>query len=234
LVSVDELRTIELKVEAEVNVAAIEAETDAAPVAHDIERSVFVPVVSGPESAGAPPVDGSHVPYYRAIHDGLQEEMDRDPTLFIIGEDVGISGGAFKITEGFSKRYDHLDWKDYWDAKEPFVQRRIIDAPVAEAGFTGLALGATLAGLRAVVEFQYADFSSEAFKMLVNYAATQTVRQMGPVPVVFRMPSGWAPSTSLYHSVNPESKLPFEMTIQCCSSNTRAITAWPLNDFPRS
>ena len=81
----------------------------------------------------------------------------------------------------------------------------MIDAPLAESGFTGLALGAVLNGLRAVVEFQYADFASEAFKMIVNYAATQTVRRMGPVPIVFRLPSGWAPNTSIYHSVNPES-----------------------------
>jgi pyruvate dehydrogenase E1 component beta subunit len=62
--------------------------------------------------------------------------MDRDPSLFIIGEDVGISNGAFKITEGLSKRYDKVDWKDYWKSKEPFPERRVIDAPIAEAGFT--------------------------------------------------------------------------------------------------
>jgi pyruvate/2-oxoglutarate/acetoin dehydrogenase E1 component len=118
---------------------------------------------------------------------------------------LAFSDGAFKITEGLSKHFDGIEWRDFWNTSERFPQRRVIDAPIAEAGFCGLALGACLAGLKAVVEFQYADFSSEAFKMIVNYAATQTVRKMGPVPIVFRLPSGWAPSTSLYHSVNPES-----------------------------
>lgn len=123
--------------------------------------------------------------------------MDRHENLFIIGEDVGISNGAFKITDGFSKRYDKIDWSEYWQRDEPFVQRRVIDAPIAEAGFFGL--GAVTNGLRAVVAFQYADFASEAFKMIVNYGATETVRGMGPLP------AGWAPNTSIYHSVNPES-----------------------------
>ena len=175
------------------------------PDAEDIEARVFVPSVGDREPAITPTAGGTSIPYYQAIHDGLQEEMDRDASLFLIGEDIGISDGAFKITEGLSKRYDGLDWREYWDSTKRFEQRRVIDAPLAEAGFTGLALGAVLNGLRAVVEFQYADFASEAFKMIVNYAATQTVRRMGPVPIVFRMPSGWAPNTSMYHSVNPES-----------------------------
>ncbi len=203
LVSADELLVLDRRIAAEVTAASLEAEAGAIPDGRNIEAKVFVPAL--PQSEPGGPVSGTMVPYYRAIHDGLQEEMDRDPVLFLIGEDIGISDGAFKITEGFSKRYDHLDWKDYWHTSERFVQRRVIDAPIAEAGFSGLALGAVLAGLRAVVEFQYADFASEAFKMIVNYAATQTVRRMGPVPIVFRMPSGWAPNTSLYHSVNPES-----------------------------
>jgi 2-oxoisovalerate dehydrogenase E1 component beta subunit len=208
LTSADELLQVDQRVIAEVRDAAIEAEAGAAPESHDIEAQVFA-------FNGAPPptiehsqvltTATSHVSYHRGIHDALQEEMDRDDNLFLIGEDIGISDGAFKITEGFSKRYDRLNWEEHWDTANPFRQRRVIDAPLAEAGFTGLALGAVLAGLRAVVEFQYADFSSEAFKMIVNYAATQNVRGMGPVPIVFRMPSGWAPNTSLYHSINPES-----------------------------
>ncbi len=200
-----EVDAIDARIADEVRSAAIEAERGPTPNADDIESLVFAPArPSMVVLEGAPPT-GSRIRYYQAIHDALQDEMDRDPSLFIIGEDVGISNGAFKITEGFSKRYDHVDWSDYWKSRQAFPERRVIDAPIAEAGFTGLALGAVLAGLRAVVEFQYADFSSEAFKMIVNYAATQTVRQMGPVPIVFRLPSGWAPNTSLYHSVNPES-----------------------------
>jgi 2-oxoisovalerate dehydrogenase E1 component len=205
LVSAEDLIILDQRIADEVLAAAIEAEAGPSPIAVDIEAQVFVMSPSDPVEIAMPPTAGDTVPYHQAIHDGLQEEMDRDPMLFLIGEDIGISDGAFKITEGFSKRYDHLDWNDYWNNTKRFEQRRVLDAPIAEAGFSGLALGAVLAGLRAVVEFQYADFASEAFKMIVNYAATQTVRGMGPVPIVFRMPSGWAPSTSLYHSVNPES-----------------------------
>ena len=204
LVSPDELLVLDRRIATEVTEAALQAEAGPIPDGKDLEARIFVPSPPRREpQAGSR--RGSTVPYYRAIQDGLREEMDRDSSLFMIGEDIGISDGAFKITEGFSKRYDHLAWQDYWQTSRRFVQRRVVDAPIAEAGFTGLALGAVLAGLRAVVEFQYADFASEAFKMIVNYAATQTVRSMGPVPIVFRMPSGWAPNTSLYHSVNPES-----------------------------
>lgn len=204
LVSAGDLLMIEQRVRREVTAAALEAEAGACPAPRDIEAQVFV--LAGPAADAITPASvGSHITYHKAIHDALQEEMDRDPALFMIGEDIGISDGAFKITEGFSKRYDGLDWGEYWNTTKRFAQRRVIDAPIAEAGFTGFALGAVLAGLRAVVEFQYADFASEAFKMIVNYAATQTVRRMGPVPIVFRMPSGWAPGTGLYHSVNPES-----------------------------
>jgi len=199
-----ELDEIDSRIGEEVVKAAIAAEQSDEPDADNIESRVFASSVH--ESAFTePPSYGRRLTYRQAIHDALEEEMDRDPTLFMVGEDVGISNGAFKITEGFSQRYDRLDWQDYWDDKRPFRQRRVVDAPIAEAGFTGLALGAVLNGLRAVVEYQYADFASEAFKMIVNYAATETVRGMGPVPIVFRLPSGWAPNTSIYHSVNPES-----------------------------
>ena len=199
------LRAVDARIAGEVRSAAIVAEQCPMPDASDIRQRVFAPSVVFGRSLEDPPQTGTRMTYHRAIRDALQEEMDRDPLLFMIGEDIGVSNGAFKITEGFTARYDGIAWRDFWQSGETFPQRRVIDAPIAEAGFCGLALGAVLEGLRAVVEFQYADFASEAFKMLVNYAATQTVRRMGPVPVVFRLPSGWAPNASMYHSVNPES-----------------------------
>jgi 2-oxoisovalerate dehydrogenase E1 component len=205
LATSEELALLDARVRAEVTAAAMEAETGPTPDASDIVSRVFVPSTVCNDATVQPPASGSRITYHQAIHDALQEEMDRDPGLFMIGEDIGISNGAFKITEGFSKRFDHIDWQDYWQRQEPFPQRRVIDTPLGEAGFTGLALGAVQCGLRAIVEYQYADFSSEAFKMIVNYAATQTVRGGGPLPVVFRLPSGRAPHTSIYHSVNPES-----------------------------
>ncbi len=199
------LQALESRIAAEVLAAALEAEACPPPDGTDIERHVFAPSAVFGTSLADAPASGSHITYHRAIHDGLREELERDPTLFIVGEDIGISNGAFKVTEGFSREFDGVEWKTDWTAPTRPRQRRVIDAPIAEAGFCGLAAGAVLQGLRAVVEFQYADFASEAFKMIVNYAATQQVRGMGPVPIVFRMPSGWAHNTSLYHSVNPES-----------------------------
>ena len=201
----DELDAIDTRIAQEVVDAAVRTEQSPAATDDDIESRVFVRTSMPYPARVDPPEDGVHVSYHQAIQDALRDEMDRNLDLFIIGEDVGISNGAFKVTEGFSKRYDKLEWADQWKTDETFRQRRVIDAPISEAGFCGLALGAVGDGLRAVVEFQYADFASEAFKMLVNYAATQTARDNGPLPIVFRMPSGWAPYTSMYHSVNPES-----------------------------
>ena len=209
IASVEELRDLDQRVADEVRAAAIKTEQSPHPSAQnarDIEAHVFAPSPVHDRPLATPPPSGKTMTYHQAIREALMEELDRDPNVFMVGEDIGISNGAFKITEGFSKRYDNLDWNDAWKSKDaPFEQRRIIDSPIAEAGYVGLALGAVLTGLRPIVEFQYADFASEAFKMIVNYAATQTVRGMGPVGIVFRFPSGWATNTSIYHSVNPES-----------------------------
>lgn len=200
-----ELDEVDRRIRAEVMSAALEAEAGDTPRPDALRERVFVGATHSADECVTPPNTGSRVPYYQAIQSALCDEMDRDDTLFLIGEDVGISNGAFKISEGLSSRYDGIDWSTVWNTKVPVRQRRVIDAPIAEAGFTGLALGAVLNGLRAVVEFQYADFASEAFKMIVNFAATETARGLGPIPIVFRLPSGWAPNTSIYHSANPES-----------------------------
>ena len=206
IASADELRALETRVATEVRAAAIKAEQSPGPDATNIESRVFAPSPTHARALSVPEGLGTTMIYHQAIKEGLQEELERDPDVFMIGEDIGISNGAFKITDGFSKKFDKIDWNEAWKSrKAPYQQRRIIDAPIAEAGFCGLALGAAHAGLRPIVEFQYADFASEAFKMIVNYAATQQARDMGPIPVVFRFPAGWATNTSMYHSVNPES-----------------------------
>ncbi len=199
-----ELKHLDDRIASEVFEAALAAEASPPPDASNLPAKVFSPSPV-PKRPLLKPTEGKRITYHKAIHDALDEELALDPDLFLIGEDIGISDGAFKITEGLSRKYDSLQWIDSWNKAEIFPQRRVIDAPLGEAGFTGLAIGAALCGLTAVVEFQYADFSADAFKMLVNYAATETSRGMGPLPIVFRMPAGWAPSTSIYHSVNPES-----------------------------
>ena len=101
--------------------------------------------------------------------------MERDPDVFIIGEDVGQFGGAFKVTKGFLDK---------------FGPRRVVDTPIAETGFTGLAAGAALVGLRPVVEFQFADFISCAFDPIINVLARHHWRTGDPMPVTMRAPFG--------------------------------------------
>jgi 2-oxoisovalerate dehydrogenase E1 component beta subunit len=94
--------------------------------------------------------------YLEAIREGLWEEMERDPNVFLLGEDIGVYGGAFKVTSGFLER---------------FGERRVVDTPISEAAIAGAAIGAGLMGLRPVAEMQFADFISCGFDQIVNFAA---------------------------------------------------------------
>lgn len=129
------------------------------------------------------------VTYLDAISQALREEMRRDPAVFLMGEDIGVFGGAFKITRGFI---------------EEFGEERVIDTPISESGFTGAACGAAIMGFRPVVEFQFADFIACAFDQIVNFAAKCYYRWGIPVPVVLRGPSGGGFRGGPYHSQNPE------------------------------
>ncbi|HSF20007.1 MAG TPA: alpha-ketoacid dehydrogenase subunit beta [Vicinamibacteria bacterium] len=129
------------------------------------------------------------ITYLEAISQALREEMRRDPSVFLIGEDIGVFGGAFKVTRGFL---------------EEFGEERVIDTPISESGFTGAACGAAIMGFRPVVEFQFADFIACAFDQIVNFAAKCYYRWGIPVPVVFRGPSGGGFRGGPYHSQNPE------------------------------
>jgi len=130
------------------------------------------------------------VTYLEAIRQGIWEEMERDPSVFVIGEDVGMYGGAFKVTEGL------LD---------EFGAERVIDTPISEAAIVGAACGAALMGMRPVAEFQFIDFISCGFDMLTNYAAKCRYRWGGGVPAVFRGPCGSGVHAGPFHSVNAES-----------------------------
>jgi 2-oxoisovalerate dehydrogenase E1 component beta subunit len=127
--------------------------------------------------------------YLEAIREGLWEEMERDPNVFLIGEDIGIYGGAFKVTAGFL---------------EHFGERRVVDTPICESAIAGAAVGASLMGLRPVAEMQFADFISCAFDQIVNFAAKCRYRWGAPVPMVLRAPSGGGIHGGPYHSQNPE------------------------------
>jgi 2-oxoisovalerate dehydrogenase E1 component beta subunit len=129
------------------------------------------------------------VTYLEAIRQGLWEEMERDERVFILGEDVGIYGGAFKVTEGFQSR---------------FGPTRVIDTPISEAAIVGAAAGAAHMGLRPVCEMQFIDFISCAYDMLTNYVATARYRANLATPMVVRGPSGGYVRGGPFHSQNPE------------------------------
>lgn len=205
LASTDELDAIDARIKREIAEASDVARKSSKPVAQNIETKMFDPSPQHPITHHEPPTGERFLTYREAILEGIMQEMRRDENLFIIGEDIGISNGPFHVTEGLLEIFDGLKWQDHWEHPETFCPRRVIDATLAESAFTGFAAGAAHAGLRAIVEYQFADFSSDAFKMIVNYLATQAVRGFGPLHVVLRMPAGWAHSGSVYHCVNPES-----------------------------
>jgi acetoin:2,6-dichlorophenolindophenol oxidoreductase subunit beta len=130
------------------------------------------------------------VTYLDAVSQALMAEMEADESVFLIGEDVGQFGGAFKVTKGFL---------------EKFGERRVVDTPIAESGFTGLAAGAALNGLRPVVEYQFADFISTAWDQITNVIARHHYRTGDAMPITFRCPFGARLRAGPTHSQSIES-----------------------------
>jgi len=137
-----------------------------------------------PENSILPPVT-----YLEAIRQGIYEEMERDSSVFCIGEDIGIYGGAFKVTEGLIDR---------------FGAERVVDTPIAETAIVNAAFGAGLTGLRPVAEFQFIDFISCAFNQITNLLAKSHYRWNAPAPIVLRGPCGGGVHGGPFHSQNPE------------------------------
>ena len=129
------------------------------------------------------------VTYVDAISQALDEEMGRDERVFLMGEDIGAYGGAFKVTEGFQKKYG--EW-------------RVLDTPISESGIVGAAIGAAMMGLRPVVEMQFADFISCAFDQITEVAAKNHYRWGAAVPMVIRAPFGGGVHGGPFHSECPE------------------------------
>ena len=128
--------------------------------------------------------------YLAAITDALREEMQRDPNVLVMGEDVqGPFGGAFKVTKGLS---------------EEFGLNRVLNMPMAELAFVGAATGMALMGLRPVIEMQFADFITSAFDSIVQFAGPNYYRWKGSVPWVIRAPSDGGLRSGPFHSQNPE------------------------------
>jgi len=129
------------------------------------------------------------VTYLEAIRQGIWEEMERDPNVFVLGEDVGAYGGAFKVTEGMLAQ---------------FGEERVLDTPISESAIVGAAIGAALMGMRPIAEMQFADFISCAFDQITNFAAKCRYRWGAGVPLVIRGPSGGGVHGGPFHSQNPE------------------------------
>lgn len=127
--------------------------------------------------------------YVEAIRQGIWEEMEADERVFILGEDVGIYGGAFKVTEGMLDRFGEM---------------RVIDTPISESAIVGAAIGAALMGMRPIAEMQFIDFISCAFDQITNFAAKNRYRWGAGVPIVIRGPAGGGVHGGPFHSQNPE------------------------------
>jgi 2-oxoisovalerate dehydrogenase E1 component beta subunit len=127
--------------------------------------------------------------YLEAIRQGLWEEMERDPSVFVMGEDIGAYGGAFKMTAGLLER---------------FGESRVIDTPISETAIVGAAIGAALMGMRPVVEMQFMDFIASGFDEIVNMAAKMHYRWGPAVPMVIRGPAGAGVHGGPFHSQSNE------------------------------
>jgi 2-oxoisovalerate dehydrogenase E1 component len=145
---------------------------------------------AAPDEPGLPAGDGPQKTILEAIREGMADEMERDPRVFVFGEDVG-AGGVFRATEGLQAR---------------FGKWRAFSTPIAESQIVGSAIGAAFAGLRPIAEIQFSDYSLPAFNQIVNEAARTRYRTLGdfPAPIVVRMPFGGGVHGSLYHSQSPE------------------------------
>ena len=140
-------------------------------------------------SAVEKPAANEEVTYLEAIRQAMWEEMERDERVFLIGEDVGVYGGAFKTSAGLQER---------------FGKERVIDTPISETAIVGAAAGAALTGMRPIAEMQFIDFITCAYDALVNFVAKSRYRGNGGVPMVVRGPSGGGMTAGPFHSGNPE------------------------------
>jgi pyruvate/2-oxoglutarate/acetoin dehydrogenase E1 component len=130
------------------------------------------------------------VTYLEAISQAIREEMLRDEAVFLLGEDVGMYGGAFKVSAGLL---------------EEFGPERVIDTPMAEAAIIGSAIGSALMGMRPIAEMQFIDFITCGFDQIINMASKMYWRVGMPVPIVVRGPSGGGTKGGPFHSSSPES-----------------------------
>jgi 2-oxoisovalerate dehydrogenase E1 component len=138
--------------------------------------------------AAAAPLEAGETTYLDALREALEEEMERNPAVVLLGQDIGAFEGAFRATRGL-----HARWP-----------KRVLDTPISESGTLGLAAGAALLGDVPVVEMQFADFVACGFNQIVNVIAKLRYRFDRPCPVVVRLPAGGGVGAGPFHSQNPE------------------------------
>jgi pyruvate dehydrogenase E1 component beta subunit len=145
-----------------------------------------------PEAESQPAAEARVLSFREALREAMSEEMERDETIFLMGEEVGHYNGAYKVSEGMLER---------------FGERRVIDTPIAETGFAGVGIGAAMVGLRPIIEFMTWNFSLVAYDQLVNNAAKLRYMANGQftLPIVFRGPGGAAHALAAQHSQALES-----------------------------
>src|SRR5579864_5694892 len=161
---------------------------DVAPAAAALRATATAPVGlgNGPVTARARAAETTT--YVDAINLALREEMERDESVLVLGQDIGAFEGAFRTTRGLHARWPY----------------RVLDTPIAESGTIGIAIGAAVLGYRPVIEMQFADFISCGFNQLVNVAAKLYYRWQVPCPIVIRLPSGGGVGAGPFHSQNDE------------------------------
>jgi 2-oxoisovalerate dehydrogenase E1 component len=164
------------------------------PAAEDAFRPSLAPLPTkepkAPPSSvlGAETVEIRPETYVEGIHQALIEEMEHDENVVLMGQDIGVFEGAFRVTRGLHKR-----WPE-----------RVLDTPIAESGTLGIAAGAAILGYRPVVEMQFGDFITCGFNQLVNVIAKLYYRWQIPCPIVVRLPTGGGVGAGPFHSQNPE------------------------------
>src|SRR5258706_9055522 len=129
------------------------------------------------------------ITYLDAIREAQEQALAQDERVFIYGQDVGAFGGAFKATRNLAEKFPG----------------RVIDSPISEDAMVGLAIGAAIAGMRPIIEMQFADFSTAGFNQIVNQAATLHWRTNVPCPITIRLPSGGTSGGGPFHSQSMES-----------------------------
>ena len=173
----------------------------------------------------SPPTDTSNqsrtgATMIEAINQALAEEMERDVRVFLLGEDIGPRGGVFGATKGLIERYGQL---------------RIVDTPIAESGFTGLAIGAAMLGAVPVVEIQFADFIMPALDQIFSEMAKMHYRSKGDVrlPIVVRAPIGGGVHGGFYHSQSPENLFVMpglKVAMPCTPSDAKGMLKAAIRD----